>query len=139
MKMRNNNKPFQIDKNLIYQAWLAVKANRGAAGIDKLDIKTVEKDYKSHLYKLWNRMSSGSYMASPIRKVEIPKNDGKNSIRTLGIPTVLDRVAQTAVVKMLEPRIDHKFDRDSYGYRLNKSAHDALTQARKRCFKFLMS
>lgn len=134
-KMHNNNKPFQIDKNLIYQAWLAVKANRGAAGIDNLDIKTVERDYKKHLYKLWNRMSSGSYMASPIRKVEIPKNDGKNSVRTLGIPTVIDRVAQTAVVKLLEPRIDRKFDQDSYGYRPNKSAHDALTQARERCYK----
>ena len=117
--MHNNNKPFQIDKNLIYQAWLTVKSNHGAAGVDRLEIKTMEKDYKNLLYKLWNRMSSGSYMASPIKKVEIPKNN----IRVLGIPTILDRVAQTAVVKLLEPR----FDRDSYGYRPNKSAHDALT------------
>lgn len=133
--MHNNNKPFQIDKNLIYQAWLTVKSNHGAAGVDRLEIKTMEKDYKNLLYKLWNRMSSGSYMASPIKKVEIPKNNGKDSIRVLGIPTVLDRVAQTAVVKLLEPRFDHKFDQDSYGYRPNKSAHDALTQARARCLK----
>ena len=134
-KMHNNNKPFQIDRCLIYQSWLAVKANHGAAGIDNLDIKAIEKDYKDLLYKLWNRMSSGSYMASAIKKVEIPKNDGKGGIRILGIPTVLDRVAQTAVVKLLEPRLDNRFDQDSYGYRPNKSAHDALTQARARCLK----
>jgi len=136
--MHNNNKPFQIDRCLIYQSWLAVKANHGAAGIDNLDIKAIEKDYKDYkdlLYKLWNRMSSGSYMASAIKKVEIPKNDGKGGIRILGIPTVLDRVAQTAVVKLLEPRLDNRFDQDSYGYRPNKSAHDALTQARARCLK----
>lgn len=111
--MHNNNKPFQIDRCLIYQSWLAVKANHGAAGIDNLDIKAIEKDYKDLLYKLWNRMSSGSYMASAIKKVEIPKNDGKGDIRILGIPTVLDRVAQTAVVKLLEPRLDNRFDQDS--------------------------
>jgi len=133
--MQNNNKPFQIDKHLIYQSWLSVKENHGAAGIDKMDIETVNKDYKTLLYKLWNRMSSGSYMASPIKKVAIPKNDGKGSVRILGIPTVLDRVAQTAVVKLLEPRLDPKFDQDSYGYRPNKSAHDALAQARGRCLK----
>jgi len=133
--MHNNNKPFQIDKCLIYQSWLAVKSNHGAAGVDRLEIKTVEKNYKNMLYKLWNRMSSGSYMAPAIRKVEIPKNDGRGGIRVLGVPTVLDRVAQTAVVKLLEPRFDHKFDQDSYGYRPNKSAHDAITQARTRCLK----
>jgi len=133
--MQNSNKPFQIDKHLIYQSWLSVKANHGAAGIDKLDIEAVGKDYKKLLYKLWNRMCSGSYMASPIRKVEIPKNDGKGSVRILGIPTVLDRVAQTAVVKLIEPRLDPKFDQDSYGYRPSKSAHDALKQARARCLK----
>jgi RNA-directed DNA polymerase len=135
MKMQNNNKPFQIDKSLVYQAWLAVKANNGAAGIDKLDIEAVGKDYKNLLYKLWNRMSSGSYMASPIKKVEIPKNDGKGGIRTLGVPTILDRIAQTAVVKLLEPRLNPKFDQDSYGYRPGKSAHDALATARARCLK----
>ena len=133
--MHNNNKPFQIDKCLIYQAWLAVKSNHGAAGVDRLEIKAVEKDYKNMLYKLWNRMSSGSYMAPAIRKVEIPKNDGRGGIRVLGVPTVLDRVAQTAVVKLLEPRFDNKFDQDSYGYRPNKSAHDAIAQARTRCLK----
>ena len=133
--MQNDNKPFQIDKHLIYHAWLTVKRNHGAAGIDKMDIDTVDKDMKL-LYKLWNRMSSGSYMATAIKKVEIPKNDGKAGVRILGVPTVLDRVAQTAVVKLLEPRLDPKFNQDSYGYRPKKSAHDAIAKARERCFKF---
>ena len=133
--MPNNNKPFQIDKSLIYQAWLTVKRNHGAAGIDKMDIDTVNKDMKL-LYKLWNRMSSGSYMATAIKKVEIPKNDGKAGVRILGVPTVLDRVSQTVVVKLLEPRLDPKFDQDSYGYRPKKSAHDAIAKARERCFKY---
>jgi RNA-directed DNA polymerase len=129
------NKPFQIDKNLIYQAWLSMAKNQGAAGVDELDIKTVKRDYKQHLYKLWNRMSSGSYQAAPVRKVEIPKAGDKTKLRVLGIPTVLDRVAQMAVVKILEPRVDCKFHPDSYGYRPNKSAHQALERARSRCLK----
>jgi len=126
-------KPNQIEKKLIYQSWLKVASNDGAAGIDKMSIEMIKADYKPLLYKLWNRMSSGSYQASPVRKVEIPKSDGKT--RTLGIPTVLDRVAQMAVVMLLEPRLDRKFHEDSYGYRPNKSAHQALEQARNRCFE----
>lgn len=127
------NKPFDIDKRLVYQAWKKVASNCGAAGVDKLDVEMVSKDYKALLYKLWNRMSSGSYQASPIRKVEIPKDSGKT--RTLGIPTVLDRVAQMTVVSIIEPRVDPKFHEDSYGYRPNKSALDAVEKARSRCFK----
>jgi group II intron reverse transcriptase/maturase len=125
---------YEIDKQLIYQSWLKVSDKEGAAGVDKLTIEEIEKDYKPHLYKLWNRMSSGSYMGSPVRKVEIPKSDGKK--RILGIPTVLDRVAQTAAVKVIETRLDAEFHEDSYGYRPKRSAHQAIGQARERCFKF---
>lgn len=133
MIRHNMNKPFQIDKSLVYEAWKQVAKNQGAAGVDKLDIEAVEKDKKKLLYKLWNRMSSGSYQAMPIRKVEIPKADGKT--RTLGIPTVLDRVAQMAVVNIVGPRMEKKFHEDSYGYRPKKSAHHALEVARRRCLE----
>jgi len=129
------NKPFQIDKQLIYDAWLDVAKNQGAAGVDELSIVTIAKDCKKHLYKLWNRMSSGSYMSSPVRKVEIPKAGDPNKPRVLGIPCVLDRVGQMAVVKILEPRVDPKFHEDSYGYRPKKSAHHALEKTRQRCLR----
>ena len=123
---------YNIDKKLIYNSWLDVKTNDGAHGIDKLTIEELGKDYKNHLYRLWNRMSSGSYNASPVRKVEIPKGDGKK--RTLGIPTVLDRVAQRAAVKTIEGKLDAEFHEDSYGYRPKRSAHQAIDKARSRCF-----
>lgn len=125
---------YQIDKKLVYKAWLDVKANAGAAGIDAQTIAEFDKDWKNQLYKLWNRMSSGSYMASPVRKVEIPKSDG--SKRCLGIPTVVDRVAQATVKAILEPEMDKEFHPCSYGYRPNKSAHDAIGQARQNCFRY---
>jgi RNA-directed DNA polymerase len=125
---------YQIDKKLIYKAWLGVKANAGADGIDAQTIAEFDKDWQSQLYKLWNRMSSGSYMASPVRKVEIPKSDGGK--RCLGIPTVADRVAQATVKAILEPGMDKEFHPCSYGYRPNKSAHDAIGQARQNCFKY---
>lgn len=125
---------YQIDKQLVFKAWLAVKANAGAAGIDAQTISAFDEDWKSQLYKLWNRMSSGSYMASPVRKVEIPKSDGGK--RCLGIPTVADRVAQATVKAILEPEMDKEFHPCSYGYRPNKSAHDAIGQARQNCFRY---
>ncbi len=125
---------YQIDQRLVYKAWLIVKANAGAAGIDKQTIAEFDKDWKNHLYKLWNRMSSGSYMASPVRKVEIPKAGG--GTRCLGIPTVLDRIAQSLVKILLEPDMDKEFQPDSYGYRPKKSAHDAIEVARERCFRY---
>ena len=127
-------KVYDISKQLIFEAWLLVAKNDGAAGIDKLTIEEIQQDYEKHLYKLWNRMSSGSYLASPVRKVAIPKGDGKE--RILGIPTVLDRVAQRAAVKTVEERIDSEFHEDSYGYRPRKSAHHAIDKTRERCFHY---
>jgi hypothetical protein len=87
-----DGKPFEISKRLIWEAWLRVKANKGAEGVDEESIEEFEGDLKGNLYKLWNRMSSGSYMPPPVRAVEIPKKGG-HGVRTLGVPTVADRVA----------------------------------------------
>lgn len=125
-------KPIDIKKKLIHAAWLKVRENKGAHGVDRLTIDEIQLDLKDHLYKLWNRMSSGSYMASAVRKVDIPKADGKT--RSLGIPTVLDRVAQMAAVMLIEPGLDALFHESSYGYRRNRSALDAVEKARKECF-----
>jgi RNA-directed DNA polymerase len=126
-------KPFEIDKHLIVAAWKSVRENAGSHGVDKLTIEEIGRDLKTHLYKLWNRMSSGSYMASPVRKVEIPKADGKT--RTLGIPTVLDRVAQMAAVLLIEKKLDAEFHESSYGYRRNRSALQGIEKARQECFQ----
>jgi RNA-directed DNA polymerase len=116
------------------EAYKRVKANKGAAGIDEETIQDFEKDYKYNLYKIWNRMSSGSYFPPPVKTVEIPKTDGKT--RKLGIPTVSDRIAQMVVKIYLEPHLESCFHPDSYGYRLKKSAIQALEVARKRCWKY---
>jgi hypothetical protein len=113
-------KPYDIPKTLIWEAWLHVKANQGAAGIDAETIERFEKKLGDNLYKLWNRMSSGSYVPPPVKAVPIPKKSG--GVRILGIPTVADRIAQTAVKMWLEPRLDPIFRDDSYGYRPEKSA-----------------
>ena len=126
-------KPVNIEKKLIYDAWLSVRKNKGSHGVDQLTIEKIELNLKDHLYKLWNRMSSGSYMASPVRKVDIPKADGKT--RSLGIPTVMDRVAQMAAVMLIEPGLDAQFHESSYGYRSKRSALDAVDKARSECFK----
>jgi RNA-directed DNA polymerase len=107
-------KPFEIPKQLVWNAYQRVKQNRGAAGVDGESIAAFEKDLKSSLYKVWNRMSSGSYFPPPVRLVEIPKGNG--GTRPLGIPTVGDRVAQTVVKMVLEPLVEPKFHGDSYGY-----------------------
>ncbi|MFC4600101.1 group II intron reverse transcriptase/maturase [Cohnella hongkongensis] len=127
------SKPFNIPKQVVITAFKRVKANKGSAGIDGLDIKGFEKDLKGNLYKIWNRMSSGSYFPPPVKLVEIPKKSG--GTRGLGIPTVGDRVAQMVVKMYIEPRVEAIFHTDSYGYRPNKSAIDAIRQARKRCWK----
>ena len=132
--MMKEVKPFVIDKTLIYKAYLKVKENKGSAGVDSVSIEDYEKDLGNRLYKLWNRMSSGSYMPNAVRLVEIPKPGGGK--RPLGIPTVEDRIAQQAAVLFIEPSIDPCFDQDSYGYRPNRSASDAIAKARERCFKF---
>jgi group II intron reverse transcriptase/maturase len=125
-------KPYSISKQVVWQAYKRVKANRGAAGVDKQSLKAFERDLKNNLYKIWNRMSSGSYFPPPVRLVEIPKGKGK---RALGIPTVSDRVAQTVAKIYLEPIVEPKFHDDSYGSRPGKSAIDAVATARKRCWR----
>jgi RNA-directed DNA polymerase len=128
-------KSFGISKHLVMEAWLRIRSNGGSAGIDKQSIEDFERNLKGNLYRIWNRMSSGSYMPRSVKLVEIPKSSG-NSTRPLGIPTVSDRVAQMVVVLMLGPELESIFHKDSYGYRPNRSAHDALSEARKRCWKY---
>jgi len=127
-------KPFVISKELVWQAYKKVKSNRGAAGVDRQSLGDFEKDLENNLYKLWNRMSSGSYFPPAVRLVEIPKgNTGQT--RPLGIPTVSDRIAQMVVKLVLEPQVEPHFDADSYGYRPGKSALDAVGVTRQRCWK----
>jgi len=126
-------KPFRITKRQVWEAYKRVKANKGAAGVDGQEIEDFEQDLKGNLYKLWNRLASGSYFPPPVLRVEIPKGDGR--MRPLGIPTVADRVAQTVVKQYLEPELEKHFHPDSYGYRPGKSALDAVGMARKRCWK----
>jgi RNA-directed DNA polymerase len=126
-------RPFCISKREVWEAYKRVAANRGAAGIDDQSIEEFEQDLSNNLYKLWNRMSSGSYFPAPVRRVDIPKRGG--GTRPLGIPTVADRIAQTVVKRLLEPELEKHFDPDSYGYRPGKSAIEALGVARQRCWK----
>jgi RNA-directed DNA polymerase len=128
------SKPFLISKHSVLEAWKRVKANQGAAGIDEESIQDFEHKLKDNLYRIWNRMSSGSYLPPPVKTVAIPKTGGGE--RKLGIPTVADRVAQMVVKMHLEPKIEPLFHPDSYGYRPFKSAHDAVGQARRRCWKY---
>jgi len=126
-------KPFSISKQLVLEAWKAVKANKGSEGVDAQSIEAFEKDLKGNLYKVWNRMSSGSYFPPPVKLVEIPKDDGKT--RKLGVPTVGDRVAQMIAKRMLEPLVEPCFHEDSYGYRPGKAVWDAVGTARERCMR----
>ena len=130
----SKTKPFSISKEVVWEAYKKVKSNKGSAGVDDVSIEEFEKDLKNNLYKLWNRMSSGSYFPPPVKLVEIGKKDG--GVRPLGIPTVGDRVAQMAVKIMLEPSIEPYFHPDSYGYRPGKSALDAVGKARERCWRY---
>jgi len=129
------DKPFDIPKQLVWDAWRQVAANKGAPGVDEVTLGEFEHDLKDNLYKVWNRMSSGSYFPPPVRAVEIPKPHGGGT-RVLGVPTVADRVAQTVVAKYLEPLVEARFHPDSYGYRPGKSAHEAVETCRKRCWSF---
>ena len=126
-------KPFDISKREVWEAYKRVKANHGAAGVDGQSIAQFEEDLSNNLYRLWNRLSSGSYIPPPVRRVEIPKADG--TTRPLGIPTVSDRIAQMVVRRYLEPFLEPVFHDDSYGYRPGRSAHQALTVARQRCWR----
>jgi RNA-directed DNA polymerase len=125
-------KSHDIPKRLIWAAWLKVKSNGGAAGADGVTIEQFEARLQDNLYRLWNRMVSGSYFPGPVRAVEIPKKGGT---RVLGIPNVIDRVAQTAAVLVLEPNVEKVFHNDSYGYRPGRSPIDAVRACRQRCFK----
>jgi RNA-directed DNA polymerase len=127
-------KPFNIPKREVWEAFKKVKANQGAAGVDGQTIAEFEVDLSNNLYRLWNRMSSGSYFPPPVRRVDLPKGDGRT--RPLGIPTVGDRVAQEVVKRYLEPILEPVFHDDSYGYRPGRSAIDALQKARQRCWRF---
>ena len=126
-------KPFDIPKREVWEAFKRVKANQGAAGVDGQSIQDFEARLGDNLYKLWNRLSSGSYMPPPVRRVDIPKASG--GTRPLGIPTVADRVAQEVVRRYLEPLLEPMFHEDSYGYRPVRSAIDAIRTARQRCWR----
>src|ERR1035441_3529086 len=130
----NEAKPFCISRNEVLEAYERVKANKGAAGVDGQSLEDFERNLKGNLYKIWNRMSSGSYFPPPVRTVKIPKANGGE--RKLGIPTVSDRIAQQVVKSRWEPAVDPLFHPDSYGYRPGKSALDAVGQARERCWRY---
>jgi group II intron reverse transcriptase/maturase len=130
----NKAKPFCISKWEVWEAYKLVKANKGAAGVDGQSIAEFEEDLKDNLFKIWNRMSSGSYFPPPVRRVDIPKDNGKT--RPLGIPTVADRIAQTVVKRYMEPILEEYFHPDSYGYRPRKSAIEAIGVARQRCWRY---
>ena len=132
--MPATDKPFNITKKQVYEAYKAVKSNAGAAGVDGQTIEQFDANLKSNLYKLWNRMSSGVYFPPPVRAVSIPKKSGGQ--RILGVPTVADRVAQMVVKQLIEPDLELIFLTDSYGYRPRKSAHDAIGVTRERCWKY---
>lgn len=127
-------KPYSIAKRTVWEAYQQVKANRGSAGIDDETIAMFEQNLPKNLYKLWNRMSSGSYFPPPVKQVQIPKGSG--GFRRLGIPTVSDRIAQTVVKLTIEPIIDPVFHPDSYGYRPGKSAKQAIAVTKTRCWRY---
>jgi group II intron reverse transcriptase/maturase len=134
VESKSKVKSFSIDKRVVWDAWKQVRANQGAAGVDEESVAQFERNLSGNLYKLWNRMSSGTYMPPPVKAVQIPKKGGRG-VRTLGVPTVADRVAQTVVKLYLEPEVEPVFHQDSYGYRPGRSALDAVGVCRKRCWK----
>jgi group II intron reverse transcriptase/maturase len=127
-------KPFDIPKIAVWEAYRQVAANKGAPGVDEQSLGEFEARLKDNLYKVWNRMSSGSYMPPPVKAVEIPKAHG--GTRLLGVPTVGDRVAQTVVANYIGEQVEPRFHPDSYGYRPAKSALDAVATCRQRCWKY---
>ena len=127
-------KPYCISRKSVQEAYLKIKANKGAAGVDQMSMETFNKEPQKHLYKLWNQMSSGSYMPPTIKLVEIPKKDGGK--RPLGIPTITDRIGQAVVTKELEQVVDNLFHEDSFGYRPKKSALQAVAKAREMCMRY---
>ncbi|GIM97873.1 group II intron reverse transcriptase/maturase [Paractinoplanes toevensis] len=128
-------KPFEIAKQEVWDAYRQVKANQGGSGVDGVGMDVFEKDLKNNLYKIWNRMSSGTYFPPPVKAVEIAKTHG-GGVRVLGVPTIADRVAQTVVARRLEAKVEPVFHPDSYGYRPGRSALDAVGVCRQRCWKY---
>ncbi len=135
-QLKVSDKPFDISKQEVWDAWIKVKGNQGAPGVDGQSIEEFEEGLRGNLYKIWNRMSSGTYFPPPVKAVEIPKAHGAAGMRVLGVPTVADRVAQTVVAAHLENRVEKIFHPDSYGYRPRRSALDAVGTCRKRCWKY---
>jgi RNA-directed DNA polymerase len=133
-ELKSPGKPFEISRRAVWEAWEKVRANKGAPGVDGESIADFEKDLKGNLYKIWNRMSSGTYFPPPVRAVEIAKAHGTGT-RMLGVPAVADRVAQTVVAGVLEERAERLFHPDSYGYRPKRSALDAVAACRRRCWE----
>jgi RNA-directed DNA polymerase len=133
-KLKPSGKSFDISKWEVWEAYRQVKANQGAPGVDGVTLEEFDQDLKDNLYKIWNRMSSGSYFPPPVKAVEIPKPHGGGT-RTLGVPTIADRVAQTVVARRLEAKVEPIFHPDSYGYRPRRSALDAVAACRERCWK----
>ena len=129
-----STKSFEISKHIVWEAYKRVKANKGAAGVDRQSLGIFEENLKSNLYKIWNRMSSGSYIPPAVMQVDIPKKNG--GTRCLGVPTVSDRIAQMVVKLLIEPCIDSHFHVDSYGYRPMKSAKQAVAKVRQRCWQY---
>jgi RNA-directed DNA polymerase len=134
-EQKSSAKPFGISKQEVWEAYRKVKANKGAPGVDGCSLEDFEKDLKNNLYRIWNRMSSGSYFPPPVRAVEIPKPHG-GGVRVLGVPCVSDRIAQTVAAGRLEAKVEPVFHPDSYGYRPGRSAQDAVGKCRERCWKY---
>jgi RNA-directed DNA polymerase len=133
-ELKASGEPFEISKRAVWEAWEKVKANKGAPGVDGQSIAEFESDLKNNLYKIWNRMSSGSYFPPPVLAVEIPKAHGQGT-RILGVPCVADRVARAVVARELEKKVEPIFHPDSYGYRPKRSALDAVAECRQRCWE----
>jgi RNA-directed DNA polymerase len=133
MNLWNETKSIAISRTMIWEAYKKVRANQGSAGIDGLSMDEFDTNRVKHLYKLWNRMASGSYYPPAVKEVEIPKKDG--NVRKLGIPTISDRIGQMAIKDYIEPRLEKIFSPNSYGYRPKKNAHQALESVRKNCWK----
>jgi group II intron reverse transcriptase/maturase len=133
MNLWNETKSIPISRQMVWSAYQKVRSNKGSAGVDAISMEEFDAKRSKHLYKLWNRMASGSYFPPPVKEVEIPKRDGK--IRKLGIPTISDRVGQMVVKMFIEPRLEEIFSTNSYGYRPHRNAHQALQKVRENCWK----
>lgn len=133
MNLWNETKSIPICHQMVLEAYRKVRSNKGSAGVDKVSMEEFNANRSKHLYKLWNRMASGSYFPPPVKEVEIPKKDG--TVRKLGVPTISDRVGQMVIKMFIEPRLEEEFSPNSYGYRPRKNAHQALSNVRENCWK----